>query len=138
MKRLLVGLALLGFTSSFAAATDDLKIALGQSDKCYGKAFRATKPSDEQKESAQAVHEAIKKVFEDNKSAMEAAASDYMAAMMNHPIVMDEAVAAAHALGEAVHPVQAAIFTGAITIVNLLSADQRAIFDRVIHRCMKD
>ncbi len=137
MKRLLVGLALLGFTNSFAAATDDLKIAQGQGDKCFAKAFRATEPTDEQKESAHAVHEAVKKVYEDNKSAMEAAGSAYMAAMMKHPIVMEDAVAAAHTLGEAVHPVQAAIFTGSITIVNLLSEDQRAIFNRVMHRCMK-
>ena len=137
MKRLLIGLALLGFTNSFAAVTDDLKIAKGEHDKCFAKAFMATRPSDEQKEKAHAVHEDIKKVFEDNKSAIQAAVSDYETAMMKHPIVMDDAVKAAHALGEAVHPVQAAVFTGSITIVNLLSDDQRDVFNRVMRRCMK-
>lgn len=137
MKRLLVGLALLGFTSSFAASTEDLKLANGEGDKCFGKAFMATKPSEEQKVKAHEVHDAVKQVYEDNKSAMQAAASDYMAAMMKHPIVMDDAVKAAHALGEAVHPVQAAMFGGSITIINLLSEDQRAIFNRAMHRCMQ-
>ena len=137
MKRLLVTLALLGFSSSFAFTTSDVNVAKGKEDKCFARAFFATRPSDDQKAKAHDIHETVKKVYEDNMSAIKDALAAYEAVMMKHPINADDAVKAAHGLGDAVHPVQAARFMGAIDIVNLLSDKQREVFNRVMKRCSK-
>lgn len=136
--KLLVALILVCSTGAFALPTEVLKIARGEGEQCFMKAFMATEPTDEQKMQAHKIHMAVQKVFEDNKENMQKAAGTYMEAMMAHPIVQATAVESLHNLVKAVHPVQAAYFTGSITVINLLSMDQRNLFNQAMHDCMHE
>ncbi len=139
-RNVLMAVTMIGFSgSAFATSVQDaLKTAHGDDQKCYMEAFMATNPSAEQRAGAHKVHMDVKAVYDANKAAITAAADAMKAAMASHPIAKDVAQAAVHNLVKAAHPVQTAMFSGGIDVINSLTADQRLLFDAKLKECNQD
>lgn len=107
----------------------------GQRDQCFKRAWMATDPSEAQSSSAQQNFEPIKKLFEDNKEKIHAAMHGLHTAMKAHPISKADVKAAKANLKNTLDPLTDAAEDAAIDTINLLSAEQRSVFDRVLMRC---
>ena len=106
-------------------------------DQCGHEAWQAAKPTAEQTAAAEAYFAPVKKMFQDNKDAIEAAKAAFMAALKNHPIVKADATSTGKALFDLVMPIKSAAFSAVIDSINLLSLDQRHAFDDAFMACKK-
>jgi len=135
---LLAGLVL--SASAFAGSPDFSAINDGghgrDFEKCAHQAWNSTNPSDDQNTQAKAELEKIKAVYDANKEAIDAGKADAKAAWESYPVDRDQVIATEEALTAAVKPVREAHRDGMITILNLLSAEQRATFDASLKECM--
>lgn len=143
MKKIALVLgALLITPAAFAQSVDYSALAnpkapgFSKMHKCLTKAWKAAKPSDQQKDTANGFMDEAKLVLDQHEDALEANMEALKAAWMKHPVVQAEVVAAEDALMAEVVPVKAAFRDAGINTLNLLSAEQREDFNTSFSGCI--
>lgn len=104
---------------------------------CKRAGWEAAQPTAEQTEKAKEIIQSVKSVVQQNREAIHAAKKGVFEAWKKHPISKEEVKAALHALHEAKKPVKEAILDARISILNLLSDQQRTAFDHAFIECVK-
>jgi uncharacterized protein with FMN-binding domain len=108
----------------------------GKGHECGQKAWTATNPSDAQNAQARENFQRAKAVYEEHKEGIHQAMQAMHAAWVKHPIVKDEVKEAGMQMHHHMMPVKVAVTTARIDTINLLSLDQREIFNRTMMDCM--
>lgn len=143
MKKLILLSVLFVSSSAFAASPDFsvLKYLDGghggdKGSECGHKAWTATNPSEAQNAQARENFARAKAVCEEHKEGMHQAMQAMHAAWIKHPIVRDEVKSAGMQLHEHMMPIQIAVTDARIDTINLLTSDQRNVFNRTMMDCM--
>lgn len=105
--------------------------------RCMMRAWKAAKPTPDQNTQAKQFMTDAHAVLDQNKAAIEAAATALKASWMAHPIVAADVDTNHMALHDAAVPVVKAFRGAAINIINLLSADQRKAYDGRFVKCIE-
>ena len=108
----------------------------GRIHQCMEEGWDETSPTDEQDAQLAAILSEVRAVVEANKPAMHEAHHALMGAWKKHPVMKDEVVAAEAQMSAAMAPVKAAMRDAGIGMLNLLDADQRALYDSAFMECM--
>jgi hypothetical protein len=108
----------------------------GKMGACMKEAWAATKPSDDQNKQAGAFCETAKAVIDANKDAAKSAMQGLMTEWMKQPVSRDGVIAAEGTAETAFAPIKGAVRDTKISILNLLTADQRKAFDQEFIECL--
>lgn len=109
----------------------------GEIRACFKSAWAAANPAREQNERAREELTAMKTVFEENRAALEGGLMGLLGAWKAHPVSIDDVKAAEEALKTAITPVHEAVRTGSANVLNLLTAEQRSVFDDKLLDCLQ-
>jgi hypothetical protein len=141
----MTGFAVLFSASAFAMSPDfsqfdqqDPSQGGGDHDhmgQCIKASWEAANPTDDQNAKAKDACTEIKSVVDKHKDALKADFKALMETFKAYPIVQGDVVKAETALGGEFMPIHDAVRDGAISILNLLTADQRKAFDAAFMEC---
>ncbi|MGE0616404.1 MAG: hypothetical protein AB7P04_12260 [Bacteriovoracia bacterium] len=142
MLKAMSSLAVLLISSAaFAETVDfaDLKEnGAGKVHECMHEAWKAADTSDEQNNKAGEIIAGARDVMKKNKEAIQKAMKGMMVAWKAHPISRDAVIAAEKGLMEAGAPVHGAIRDAQVGVINLLSKEQREVFNEVFMECVRE
>jgi hypothetical protein len=104
--------------------------------KCICDAWKDAEPTDDQNEAAKPFMEAARKTWNLHKDAIEGAKQELTAAWHAHPISESDVKGAEDHLLFDMIPVHIAMRHAAISVINLLTDDQRSDFDDSLKDCL--
>jgi hypothetical protein len=140
MKKSILFVFSLLLSVSASAATPSFAVLHHHSDfdklhKCICKGWQDAKPSDAQKSDSEAFIKIANDSWNEHKDGIKSSKKDLMDAWAAYPINESDVTSAEKALHEHICPVHIAMRSSTISILNLLSADQRKDFDKSFNTC---
>jgi hypothetical protein len=120
-----------------AGPMDGIGAAKEKLEKCLKESWKQTAPTEVQQHKAEVYMAEAKVVKETRKPELDAAKHAYLAAWKAYPISRDEVIAKEAVLGAQLKMLKATYRDAGINILNLLSGDQRKVFDATFKQCLQ-
>ncbi|MEO5968331.1 MAG: hypothetical protein ABIQ95_00265 [Bdellovibrionia bacterium] len=142
-KSLLLIASLLLSVSAFADSPNfsmlgDSEMDMDKFHQCLCDSWKKADPSKDQNSEAKAFIGRAKETWDHNKVAVKTAKKELIAAWSHYPIFASDVTCAEYNLHQAIIPVHTVMRDSTLSILNILSGDQRKAFDRSFKRCIKD
>ena len=142
MKTISIIICTLAVSAIAAAATPDLR-ELGAADdhhkqmaECMQEGWAATHPTDAQNQSLATLMTTLHNTVAANKDAIETAAREFFLTWGHHPIDGNAVHQAQYTLDNTIAPVKTAVIDTMVSAINLLTIEQRDLYDHAFAVCM--